>query len=408
MNHQAPKHFNPVPFSYHHELELDIVSLTNLGMGIGKVGDWVVMVPYAIPGETVVARIFRNHKNYSEADLLRIVNPSPERQEPSCCYYSKCGGCQYQHIAYPTQLEWKRRHVEETFLKLGGIEIQARTPLHSEQIYHYRSKITPHHQKPRNREIGHVGFLSSTNRNRIVDIEQCCIATAEINERLTIERQRLREKAQSGKMKKGSTLLLRHTMEGVTTDSGKIVTEKVGEQVFQFKAGEFFQNNPHVLPLMVDHVIQEATQTGLPYLIDAYCGSGLFSLCAASRFETCVGVEISDASIQWARANAKLNRIENCRYQVGDAKSIFQDIPFDPAQSVLIIDPPRKGCDQEFLDQVSRFRPRSIVYVSCDPATQARDVKTLTSYGYAIDTVQPVDLFPQTRHIENVITLHLR
>ena len=407
MDHQPPKHFNPVPFPYHHELELEIVSLTNLGMGIAKSNDWVIMVPYVIPGEVAVVRIYRNHKNYSEADLVRIVRPSEHRVPPKCEYFGKCGGCQYQHIDYPKQLEWKRRHVEETFLKIGGIEINAHTPLHADPIYHYRSKITPHHQKPRKGDIGDIGFLSATSRSRIVDIETCEIATPEINEQLAVERLNLRQKARSGKMKKGSTLLLRHTLEGVTTNHAKVVTERVGEKVFQFKAGDFFQNNPNVLPKMVDHVIAEAASTGLPHLIDAYCGSGLFSISATSRFETCIGIEISETSIQWARSNAHLNQISNCVYQVGDAKEIFQEVAIDAKQSVLIIDPPRKGCDKAFLDQVAGFRPTSIVYVSCDPATQARDVKELISYGYTIANVQPVDLFPQTRHIENVVTLHL-
>lgn len=407
MDHQIPKHFNPVPFPYHHELELEIVSLTNLGMGIAKTNNWVVMVPYVIPGETVLARIFRNHKNYSEADLLRIVYPSEHRVEPKCGYFGNCGGCQYQHISYQEQLEWKRRHVEETFAKIGGIDVSARVPLHADPIYHYRSKITPHHQKPRKGDIGAIGFLSATSRNRIIDIESCEIATSEINEQLVVERLNLRHKAKNGKMRKGSTLLLRHTLEGVTTNHAKVVTERVGDRVFQFKAGDFFQNNPNVLPKMVDHVIAEASSTGLPHLIDAYCGSGLFSISAASRFETCIGIEISETSIEWARANAHLNQITNCIYQVGDAKEIFQNVRFDPKQSVLIIDPPRKGCDKAFLDQVAQFLPASIVYVSCDPATQARDVKELIRYGYTISTVQPVDLFPQTRHIENVVTLHL-
>ena len=208
-------------------------------------------------------------------------------------------------------------------------------------------------------------------------------------------------------MKKGATILLRDVMEGVVTDHRQVVTERVGERIFQFKAGDFFQNNPHVLPLMVNYVIEEAKQEGLPYLIDAYCGSGLFSICAAAHFESCMGIEISDSSIQWARANAKLNLLDNCSFQVGDAKDIFDVVTFPAEKSVLIIDPPRKGCDQDFLDQVSRFRPARIVYVSCDPATQARDLKILLAMGYRLGNVQPVDLFPQTRHIENIATLTL-
>ena len=407
MERPAPKNFNPEPFPYHHELELEITAITNLGMGIAKVNDWVVMVPFVIPGEKVKARIFRNHKNYSEADLIEILTPSPNRINPNCEYFTSCGGCQYQHMDYSAQLEMKQRHVQETLRKIGGIETEVKLPLHSEHTFQYRSKLTPHHNKPRNGELGPIGFLAFGQRNRLVDIPHCKIATDAINEQLTTERERSQKFAASGKLKKGATLLLRDVMEGVETDHRKIVTERVKEKIFQFKAGDFFQNNPYVLPQMVDHVISEAKQGGLPYLIDAYCGSGLFSISGASQFEKCIGIEISETSIKWARANAQLNQLTNCSFQVGDAKEIFEVVEFPADQCVLIIDPPRKGCDQVFLDQVAAFKPARIVYVSCDPATQARDLKILTGMGYQLGTIQPVDLFPQTRHIENIATLTL-
>jgi len=407
MEYRIPKNFKPEPFAYHQELELDISDITNLGMGIAKVGEWVVMVPFVIPGEKVRARVFRNHKNYSEADLLEVLKPSPDRIEPNCGYFTQCGGCQYQHISYTAQLQMKQRHVSDTLRKIGNIDAEVELPLHSEHTFHYRSKLTPHHNKPRNKELGPIGFLAFGQRNRLVDIEQCEIATEAINSQLTLERRNSHQLAAKGKLKKGATLLLRDVMEGVITDHKKVVTERVGNRIFQFKAGDFFQNNPYVLPKMVEHVIGEAKKSGLPYLIDAYCGSGLFSICGASEFEKCIGIEISESSIQWARANAHLNQLKNCSFQVGDAKDIFEVVTFPADKCVLIIDPPRKGCDQNFLDQVSHFKPTRIVYVSCDPATQARDLKILLQMGYKLGAVQPVDLFPQTRHIENVATLTL-
>ncbi len=407
MEFNIPKHFNPEPFPYHHELELEITAVTNLGLGIGKVNDWVVMVPFVIPGERIKARIFRNHKNYSEADLVEILQPSPDRIDPNCSYFGTCGGCQYQHVSYSAQLKIKQSHVAETLKKIGSIETEVALPLHSDHPFYYRSKITPHHDKPRKGELGPIGFLKFSQRNRLVDIEQCLIATEAINEQLTVERASRKELARNTKKKKGATILLRHAMEGVVTDHKKVITEQVGERIFQFKAGEFFQNNPFVLPIMVDYVIGQAKSDGHPFLIDAYCGSGLFSICGAEHFEQCMGIEISESAIQWARANANINKLNNCTFQVGDAKGIFEVVTFPSNQCVLIIDPPRKGCDKDFLDQVSQFRPSKIVYVSCDPATQARDLKILLEMGYKLGNVQPVDLFPQTRHIENVATLSL-
>ena len=205
--------------------------------------------------------------------------------------------------------------------------------------------------------------------------------------------------------KKGGTLLFRDTLEGVITDPKKTASEKVGGLLFQFRAGEFFQNNPFILPKMVEHVVGQAREKNSALLVDAYCGGGLFSLSAAAYFERVVGIEISREGFEWARTNALLNKIENAEFFLGDASSIFQELENCKQTCSLIIDPPRKGCDSSFLKQTLDFHPERIIYVSCDPATQARDVKTLLEGGYRLLQAKPFDLFPQTRHVENVVTL---
>ena len=142
-----PKHFIPTPFAYHEELELDIQTLTNEGRGIGRHGDWAVMVPFVIPGERVRVRIFRNHKNYSEADLVEVLTPSPQRIQPRCPLFGRCGGCQYQHIAYEEQLRWKQQHVADCLERIGGIHTEVRSVVPSEKIYGYRTKLTPHFER---------------------------------------------------------------------------------------------------------------------------------------------------------------------------------------------------------------------------------------------------------------------
>ena len=194
-------------------------------------------------------------------------------------------------------------------------------------------------------------------------------------------------------------------MEGVVQDPQAIVTERVGDLSFQFKAGEFFQNNPYILPQMVTHVVEEAVAAGSDYLVDAYCGVGLFALSAASQFQNVAGVEISEPAVRWAQANAHINGIKNTRFVIGKAEAIFCGLKFDAMQTTVIIDPPRKGCDESFRQQLMAYQPRCIVYVSCDPATQARDLKEFVAAGYQIKKVQPFDLFPHTRHIENVVSL---
>ena len=156
---------------------------------------------------------------------------------------------------------------------------------------------------------------------------------------------------------------------------------------------------------MVEHVVAEASEGASALLVDAYCGGGLFSLSAAAQFERVVGIEISREGFEWARANALLNKITNAEFYLGDASSIFDELEGCGQTCSLVVDPPRKGCDEVFLKQTLDFRPARIVYVSCDPATQARDLKFLVAGGYRLLKAKPFDLFPQTRHVENVVTL---
>jgi tRNA/tmRNA/rRNA uracil-C5-methylase (TrmA/RlmC/RlmD family) len=347
-----------------------------------------------------------------------------------------------------------------------------------------------------------IGFQKAKQRGHIVDVERCLIATDEINVKLKELRQQVKEDARNHFLKqqqqqqendrdatdqnslvktmkkkeekksrvRGASLLLRHHMDGVETNSRVEIMEHVeGKHFnlkFKFKAGEFFQNNPYVLPLLVDHVIEEAfapfptsTSTTTPttstsesiqrerpwYLLDTYCGGGLFALSASTHFKKCAGIEVSKLNIQAAIRNAKLNNITNCKFMAGTAEDIFEAImqpqsigaegassssssssalsssedtvlsesnvdggDFDPSNTVVVIDPPRAGCSGSFLDQLIKFGPVRVVYVSCDPATQARDARILMDSGYWPTKTVPFDLFPQTRHIENVITFEMK
>ncbi|PIP59319.1 MAG: SAM-dependent methyltransferase [Verrucomicrobia bacterium CG22_combo_CG10-13_8_21_14_all_43_17] len=400
-----PKNFNPLPFPYHHELELEITSLTNLGIGLGRLDNWVIMVPFALPGEIVKVKVFRNHKNYSEADLVEVLRPSPHRIPAPCPLFGTCGGCQYQNLAYGEQLRWKTQHVKELLLKLAGIECDVNLTHGSSKEYHYRSKLTPHYPKPMDGKPFPIGFLHQGKRNHIVDVPQCPIATEEINTKLTKSRAKLQQKAAEGAFRKGGTLLLRHTLEGVTSDNNKEVSEQVGDYKFDFLAGDFFQNNPFIITEFVDYILKEAHAPNINYLIDAYCGVGLFAISGSKIFQECLGIEVNESATNWARHNAKINNADNCSFVLGQAEGIFEHVKVSPAETAVIIDPPRKGCDIAFLDQLTQYAPNRIVYVSCDPATQARDLQHLLAHNYKITAVQPFDLFPQTRHIENVVSL---
>lgn len=446
------KKFNDHPFPYRTELELEIATLTNLGVGLGRVaidrpepaepgpaaapaqGGWVVMVPFTLPGERVRVRVYRNHKNFSEADLLEVLTPSPHRIAPHCGLFGRCGGCQYQHLTYAEQLAWKRRQVEELLQHLAGISFPVAPTVPSPREFGYRSKITPHFQVrgARNAERGStdapvagaspqlqpststgggaaapIGFLKQGTRFDLLDVPQCPIATPEINAALPAIRARTHARLAAGEFKRDATLLLRHAQEGVITDYDAIIHEKVGDLKLHFLARDFFQNNPFILPAFTGYVRAQAAATGARFLVDAYCGSGLFALSCAPAFERVAGVEVSETSVKFARENAAANGLANATFSAGDAATIFAglDAGFAPVDTAVVIDPPRKGCDESFLQQLFAFGPRAVVYVSCDPATQMRDLRGFLAAGYELTAVQPFDLFPQTRHLECVITL---
>jgi len=402
-DHKPPRNFVPEPFSYHEEIELQIEDLTNLGQGVGRVDGWVVFVPFALPGERVRVRVWRNKKTYSEGDLIDVLEPSPQRVGPRCPLFGICGGCQYQHYAYDAQLDWKRRQIGDLLRKMAGLEFPVNRCLgDSSHPYGYRSKITPHFRRPPHAPGTPIGFQKSASR-AIVDVPHCPIASDAINEALPGQRQRLRETP--GLFKKGGTLLLRDSLEGVVTDMKAAAWESVGSARFKFVAGEFFQNNPHVLPSMVEYALRQAQLPGVRYLVDAYCGVGVFGICASDQFEAIAGIEVSERAVELARENVLENGAVNVEIQLGSAEEIFAGLSFPADATTVLMDPPRKGCGTGFLEQLRAFNPRGIVYVSCGPDTQARDLKTLLEGPYVLKDVQPVDLFPQTRHIENIVTL---
>jgi len=472
-----PKKFVPFPFQYQEELILKVESLTNTGIGVcrtklpqpvistdhesyeksfdNETKLWVVMVPNTIPGELVRVKIYRNFGSYSDADLVEILETSPSRVQPPCPLFQKCGGCQYQHMDITVQRQWKTAHVQELLERIGKLHPDSFPPtrptIGTQEVYHYRSKITPHYDSPIKNDSGEmeiqaIGFKQQSNRN-LIDVPYCHIATERINNKLTEYRKYKFQEALEGKLqrpKKGATLLLRDALKydetdlikeepTVETDPNVYVKTKVKNLTFRFLAGNFFQNNPYMLPVMVDHVIDASVKPNakgenMTHLIDCYCGSGLFCLSAAEHFNVCVGIEVNEKAVEEARLNAKINDILNCKFVAASAEAIFmskepvefmidsinldehsplpssilvQDFPRE--RTAIVIDPPRKGCSEEFLQQLFAFCPERCVYMSCDPATQARDARDICAAGYNIISVQPFDLFPQTRHIECLI-----
>ena len=400
---ERPRKFKAQPYEWHQIIEVEVIGLSNLGAGIAKPNDWVVFIPFALPGEKIRAKVWRNEANCSHADLIEILTPSPDRIEAHCQHFGVCGGCQYQNLPYEKQLEWKTEQVAELLVHMVGIELPVQAAIPSPKQWAYRSKITPHFQKPQPKQPIPIGFLEHNRRHRLVDIYHCTIAMDEINADLQRARDEVKKNATS--YKKGSTLLLRATDGKVETNHRNPVSEKVGDLTFNFLAGDFFQNNPFILKSFTGYAAEQAKGPDQKYLLDAYCGSGLFALTLAKNFEEVIGIEVSESSADWARRNALTNGIENAQFIAASAEHLFADIQFPPGNTSVLIDPPRKGCSEDFLQQLFNFGPSRVVYVSCNPATQMRDLKSFIARGYQLEEIQPFDLFPQTRHLECVITL---
>ncbi|MEM0970723.1 MAG: TRAM domain-containing protein, partial [Verrucomicrobiota bacterium] len=231
---RPPRKFNDHPFAYHQEIELRVDTLTNLGAGLGRIDGWVVMVPFSLPGERIRARVFRNQKGHSEADLMEVLDPSPHRIPATCDLFGTCGGCQYQTFTYEEQLRWKQRQVRELLEKMARIpDADVQPVIPSPRTYGYRSKITPHFQKPKkpDQDLGPIGFLRAGQRFNLVDVPHCPIASDRINEALPKVREETHAKAAS--FKKGATLLLRDSASReVLTDSHSICEEHVGDITF--------------------------------------------------------------------------------------------------------------------------------------------------------------------------------
>ncbi|KAJ1026623.1 hypothetical protein NDA13_003997 [Ustilago tritici] len=435
------------------------------GLAIAPERDWVIAIPHTLPGEKVVAEITSNERLYSKGKLIEVLEKSDVRKDElvRCKYFGDCGGCQYQMIDYERQLEIKRGVVERAFARFSGLDPslvpQVLPTIASPNQYNYRTKLTPHFELPYELRRGRrSGIHNNANREvvegaektqysvpigfdcigtkRVMDIEECPIATKTINRALPEAKQKVRDGIES--FKNGATILLRDSLRTyesfaedqavtqppggevekeldteVVTDHKATVKERVLTTKFESPAGTFFQNNRGILPNLLDYVRDAIVSSSTPdsaeerYLVDAYCGSGLFSLCLASLFGEVSGVEISSESIKYATKNAELNSITNAKFLAGNAEDIFAKIQYPADKTTVIIDPPRRGCDEEFIRQLVKLGPKHIVYVSCNVHTQARDVGQLIGMEakYKIKSVRGADLFPQTHHVEGVAVL---
>jgi 23S rRNA (uracil1939-C5)-methyltransferase len=368
-------------------LAVDISDIAFGGEGVARVDDFVVFVPFVVVGETVEVEITEIKKRFARAKLLRVVQPSPHRVSPSCRYFGACGGCQYQHIDYATQLQIKHKQIADLFQRLGQIDSTVIEPvIPSPQPYGYRNKIMVRSQWDKFKRGLNLGFLRADNR-LVLDIEECQIAEPALNEQL---RQARAQPPPRG----GFKVVLR-----VVPDDWEVPPDS------------FFQNNLFLLPSLADVTRECFRESGARFLIDAYCGVGFFSIELADVVERFVGIEIEPRAVQAASNNAARRQITNGEYRQGLVEEHLPGLlqRFDRERTAVILDPPRAGCPPAILQLLRETRPSQIIYVSCKPDTLARDLNILCAEGvFEVRRVVPLDMFPQTQHVECVTDLRLR
>lgn len=433
---------------------IKIHGLGSSGEGVGKVDGLTFFVEGALPGEEVLAEVETRKKNYAVAKLIEIVKPSPERTEPFCPLYKDCGGCQLQHLSYPAQLKWKRQQVVDAVKRIGKISgVEIFDALGMENPLRYRNKM----QFPvgKNLQIG----CYARGSHKIIDTNSCMIQN-EVNDKILAAVRKVAAKFNLPPYNEDTHKgFLRHVMgrvgsngefmivlvtatktfpneknfvralvkelpnvtsiqQNVQTFHNNVILgrdtkilygkptihDKIGGLTFNISARSFFQVNTAQAELLYKTALDFAEIRGNETVIDAYCGTGTISLFMAKKARKVIGVEVVSSAVNDAIKNARENKIRNAEFIVGDAVKILPKL-FDVYAEVVVIDPPRTGCDRKVLETFAVMKPEKIIYVSCNPATLARDLKILEELGYQAKKIQPVDMFPFTSHVESVAQL---
>jgi tRNA/tmRNA/rRNA uracil-C5-methylase (TrmA/RlmC/RlmD family) len=357
------------------------------GEGVGRIEDFVVFVPFVLVGEVVEVEIVEVKKRFARARLLRISQASPQRVQPLCRYFTDCGGCQYQHIEYAAQLLLKHKQICDLFQRIGGLNPEVIAPvIPCPEPYGYRNRIMVRSQWDKFKKGLNIGFIRADNR-LVVDIEECKIAEPALNEQI-------RQLRAHPPPKGGIKVVLRVAAEG-----------------WEVPRDSFFQNNFFLLPRLVETARECLRDGGASFLLDVYCGVGFFSIELGDMVEAFAGVELDMLAIKAARANAVARGRANGEFLAGTVEKLLPALMerFSAPATSVILDPPRVGCLPDTLALLRRVRPRQIIYISCHPATMARDLNVLCSEDvYQMARVVPLDMFPQTAHVECVADLRLK
>jgi tRNA/tmRNA/rRNA uracil-C5-methylase (TrmA/RlmC/RlmD family) len=350
-------------------IDLEIENIAFGGKGVGRENGKAVFVPYVIEGEVVSAEIVREKKQFAEAELVEVKQASPHRVAPPCPFFGRCGGCAYQHMAYPYQLEIKRQQVRDALRRIGQIENPPIRPIVlSPHQYGYRNRIAVHVKN------GVIGFFQRDS-NRLIEIESCSIAMDEVNREL-------------------ADLRARNPSDGHYT-----LRAQRGARIFS-------QTNDAVANTLRDSVV-DLVRPNQNLLVDAYCGAGFFAKALLEKFEHVIGIDWDKFAIEVARKNATAKETYfagNVADVAAAVSAAFPDLRTTAPETMVIVDPPATGLDAAVRKAIVDLAPQTLIYISCNPSTLARDLKELHK-KFRIESVTPFDMFPQTAEIEVVVDL---
>ena len=385
------------------EFQIRIERIVPNGYGIGFSEGQTVFVPLSAPGDLLKVRPREKRGAILFAEIVEILEKSPVRIDAPCQHFGKCGGCDFQHMNYETQLESKVAIISDCFRRLGRLELE--TPIEvvpSPDQFAYRARVEWHYDSFRRR----FGFYRRLTRD-VIDMESCPVLADDLN----AEMKRIRSGMDWDDLDSDGGVLSASSEGKVSTYSPEFIEplEELsfhanGETYF-YDARTFFQANHLLIGKLIDLAIGDRTGEAA---CELYSGSGLFTIPLARRFARVASSETDDRAVSYARKNIEHARIENVSLDIADSAEWLTEIPESAGEfDLLLLDPPRAGAQKQVTDQIVRLKPREISYVSCEPSTLARDLGELCRGGYKIDKVTAVDMFPQTHHVETVVALSL-
>lgn len=405
-----------------------VTGITHKGEGVTRVEGKAVFVPFALPGEEIELTIIEDKKNYAYGRLDKIIAASFYRTQPLCPHCYTCGGCSFQHATYDEQMYLKRQIVTDAVNRIGKLDAKINEVEKSKYPYRYRNKVTWHIVDEK------LGYYQPESHN-VVPIATCLLIKEGMEKTSQKIGTLLKEIRYAGKgeiiVRQSSynqkimlifklfpfdpdkiLPLLKNEIDSIYYYEGKklvhlygdlCLEEKIGDNIFRLSPTSFFQVNQEQNEKIISFIKKHLKLTGKEKILDAYCGVGSIGISLAREVKKVIGIENNQEAVKNAEYNARYNQLANCHFLAGDCEEILPSLheKFD----IAIVDPPRSGLKKEVITSLIKTAPRKIVYVSCNPATLARDINLFAVNGYNIEEIQPFDMFSQTAHVECVVLM---